>query len=160
MTLLNGLRNPASIVFSVGEGNEKSIFFTHFLPAEPAANPGPAVLKLDVGVEGVPAIMPEPAVAQGTANICSVFPDGKTAAGFVIYVRDADDRLVLPNPASVKGLKVSSRSGCHKATLPPGAYYVTGQKTIDPSKGLNFSGTTHFEVSLGNPVEVEIVLTE
>jgi sugar lactone lactonase YvrE len=57
----NGLHNPASIVFGIGEGNQESIFFVNYavLPPEPAASPGPAVLKFDVGVPGEPAITPE-----------------------------------------------------------------------------------------------------
>jgi sugar lactone lactonase YvrE len=51
----DGLHNPASIVFGVGEGNQESIFFTNYavLPPEPATSPGPAVLKFDVGVPGL-----------------------------------------------------------------------------------------------------------
>ncbi|MCP4198711.1 MAG: hypothetical protein GY762_16315 [Proteobacteria bacterium] len=52
----DGLHNPASIVFGIGEGNEESIFFTNYavLPPEPATSPGPAVLKVDVSTPGLP----------------------------------------------------------------------------------------------------------
>jgi len=52
----NGLHNPASITFGIGEDNQ-SILFTNYavLPPEPAASPGPAVLKFDVGVPGLPS---------------------------------------------------------------------------------------------------------
>jgi sugar lactone lactonase YvrE len=51
----DGLHNPASITFGVGEENQ-SIFFTNYavLPPVPATSPGPAVLKFDVGVPGLP----------------------------------------------------------------------------------------------------------
>jgi sugar lactone lactonase YvrE/pimeloyl-ACP methyl ester carboxylesterase len=55
-----GLHNPASVVFGVGEDDQTSIFFTNYavLPPFPPASPGPAVLKLDVGVPSVP-VLPE-----------------------------------------------------------------------------------------------------
>ena len=51
----DGLHNPASIAFGVGEDNQ-SIFFTNYavLPPEPATSPGPAVVRFDVGVPGLP----------------------------------------------------------------------------------------------------------
>ncbi len=43
-------------VFGIGEDNQESLFFTNYavLPPEPATSPGPAVLKFDVGVPGLP----------------------------------------------------------------------------------------------------------
>ncbi len=51
----DGLHNPASIVFGVGDGDQESIFFVNYavLPPVPSASLGPAVLKLDVGVPGL-----------------------------------------------------------------------------------------------------------
>jgi sugar lactone lactonase YvrE/pimeloyl-ACP methyl ester carboxylesterase len=58
-----GLHNPASVVFGVGEDDQTSIFFTNYavLPPVPPASPGPAVLKLDVGVQGALAVLPSAA---------------------------------------------------------------------------------------------------
>jgi sugar lactone lactonase YvrE len=55
LTEENGLHNPASITFGIGEDNQ-STFFTNYavLPPEPANSLGPAVLKFDVGVQGLP----------------------------------------------------------------------------------------------------------
>ncbi len=54
----DGLHNPASIVFGIGKDNRESVFFTNYavLPPEPATSPGPAVLKFDVGVPGLPSL--------------------------------------------------------------------------------------------------------
>jgi len=74
LTEENGLHNPASVVFGIGE-DDQSILFTNYavLPPVPAASPGPAVLKLDVGVTGVPEIMPEFAETEaGTEVILSL----------------------------------------------------------------------------------------
>jgi sugar lactone lactonase YvrE len=56
LTDVDGLWNPASIVFGTGKGERQSVFFTNFavLPPEPANSLGPAVLKFDVGVPGLP----------------------------------------------------------------------------------------------------------
>lgn len=56
LTADDGLWNPASIAFGTGKGNRQSIFITNFavLPPEPANSLGPAILKLDVGVPGLP----------------------------------------------------------------------------------------------------------
>ena len=52
----DGLHNPASIAFGTGRGDRKSVFMTNYavIPPEPATSPGPAILKLDVGVPGLP----------------------------------------------------------------------------------------------------------
>jgi sugar lactone lactonase YvrE len=52
----DGLWNPASIAFGTGKGDRQSVFFTNYavLPPEPANSLGPAVLKFDVGVPGLP----------------------------------------------------------------------------------------------------------
>jgi sugar lactone lactonase YvrE len=58
-TLLNGdddgLWNPASIAFGTGKGDRQSVFFTNYAVFDPPDdNLGPAVLKFDVGVPGLP----------------------------------------------------------------------------------------------------------
>ncbi len=52
----DGLWNPASIAFGTGKGERQSVFITNYavLPPVPPNNLGPAVLKLDVGVPGLP----------------------------------------------------------------------------------------------------------
>ena len=52
----DGLFNPASIAFGTGKGDRKSVFITNFAVLEPGpeGNHGPAVLKFDVGVPGLP----------------------------------------------------------------------------------------------------------
>ncbi len=52
----NPLFNPASIVFGTGKGDQKSVFITNYAVLEPGpeGHLGPAVLKLDVGVQGLP----------------------------------------------------------------------------------------------------------
>jgi sugar lactone lactonase YvrE len=55
LTEENGLHNPASITFGIGD-DKQSILFTNYavLPPEPPASPGPAVLSVNVGVPGLP----------------------------------------------------------------------------------------------------------
>ncbi|MCP4540900.1 MAG: alpha/beta fold hydrolase, partial [Chloroflexi bacterium] len=83
LTKENGLHNPASITFGIGEDSQ-SILFTNYavLPPEPAASPGPAVLKFDVGVPGLP-------LPNVTATI-SPTPDIKTERIAVPY----EDRVI------------------------------------------------------------------
>ncbi len=52
----DGLFNPASIAFGTGMGDRKSVFITNYAVIEPGpeGNYGPAVLKFDVGVPGLP----------------------------------------------------------------------------------------------------------
>lgn len=52
----DGLWNPASLAFGTGRGDRKSLFIANYavLPPEPANSLGPAVLKIDVGVPGLP----------------------------------------------------------------------------------------------------------
>lgn len=52
----DGLWNPASLAFGTGKGDRKSLFISNYavLPPEPASSLGPAVLKVDVGVPGLP----------------------------------------------------------------------------------------------------------
>jgi alpha/beta superfamily hydrolase len=79
----DGIHNPASIVFGVGEGNQESILFTNYavLPPEPPASPGSAVLRLDVGVPGLPipaasaAMSPAPAQETKTEGIEVAYED-------------------------------------------------------------------------------------
>ena len=51
----DGLYNSASIAFGTEQGDRESVFITNFalLPPAPANSLGPAVLKLDVGAEGL-----------------------------------------------------------------------------------------------------------
>lgn len=52
----DGLWNPASLVFGTGKGDKASIYIANYavLPPEPANSKGPAILKVDVGVPGLP----------------------------------------------------------------------------------------------------------
>jgi len=54
----DGLFNPASIAFGTEKGDRKSVFITNYAVLEPGpeGNLGPAVLKYDVGVAGVPLL--------------------------------------------------------------------------------------------------------
>jgi sugar lactone lactonase YvrE len=51
----DGLWNPASIAFGTGKGDRESIFITNYAVIPPGSELfGPAVLKYDVGVAGLP----------------------------------------------------------------------------------------------------------
>ena len=52
----DGLWNASSLAFGTGKGDRESIFIANYavLPPEPANSFGPAVLKYDVGVPGLP----------------------------------------------------------------------------------------------------------
>jgi len=56
LTEEDGLHNPASIAFGTGKGDRKSVFITNYalLPPAPEDSLGPAVLKYNVGVPGLP----------------------------------------------------------------------------------------------------------
>jgi sugar lactone lactonase YvrE len=56
LTDADGLWNPASIIFGTGESDRESVFITNYavLPPAPDDSLGPAVLKFDVGVPGLP----------------------------------------------------------------------------------------------------------
>ena len=56
LTGADGLHNPASIAFGTGKGDRQSVFITNYalLPPGPEDSLGPAVLKYDVGVPGLP----------------------------------------------------------------------------------------------------------
>jgi len=55
LTEENGLWNPASIAFGTGKGDRESIFITNYAVIPPGSDIfGPAVLKYDVGVPGLP----------------------------------------------------------------------------------------------------------
>jgi sugar lactone lactonase YvrE len=56
LTDADGLYNPASIAFGTGESNRESVLITNYavLPPAPDDSLGPAVLKFDVGVPGLP----------------------------------------------------------------------------------------------------------
>ncbi len=51
----DGLFNPASIAFGTGKGDQKSVYMSNFAVLEPGpeGNHGPAVLKFDVGAQGL-----------------------------------------------------------------------------------------------------------
>lgn len=55
-TEADGLWNPASLAFGTGKGDKESIFIANYavLPPEPANSKGPAILKVDMGVPGLP----------------------------------------------------------------------------------------------------------
>lgn len=51
----DGLWNPASIAFGTGKGDRESIFITNYAVIPPGSDMfGPAVLKYDIGVPGLP----------------------------------------------------------------------------------------------------------
>jgi sugar lactone lactonase YvrE len=52
----DGLWNPASLAFGTGKGDRQTLFIANYavLPPKPAGSPGPAILKVDVGVPGLP----------------------------------------------------------------------------------------------------------
>lgn len=52
----DGLWNASSIAFGTGKGDRTSVFIANYavLPPEPNNSLGPAILKLDVGVPGLP----------------------------------------------------------------------------------------------------------
>jgi sugar lactone lactonase YvrE len=52
----SGFHNPASLAFGTGKGDRQSLFISNFalLPPIPPDSFGPAVLKLDTGVPGMP----------------------------------------------------------------------------------------------------------
>ena len=55
LTEEDGLWNPASIAFGTGKGERESIFITNYAVIPPGSDTfGPAVLKYDVGVPGLP----------------------------------------------------------------------------------------------------------
>jgi len=55
LTEEDGLWNPASIAFGTGKGDRESIFITNYAVIPPGSDIfGPAVLKYDVGVPGLP----------------------------------------------------------------------------------------------------------
>jgi hypothetical protein len=55
LTEEDGLWNPASIAFGTGKGDRQSIFITNYAVLPPGPDMfGPAVLKYDVGVPGLP----------------------------------------------------------------------------------------------------------
>ncbi|NIS45754.1 MAG: hypothetical protein GWN61_07000 [candidate division Zixibacteria bacterium] len=56
LTENDGLWNPASIAFGTGKGERESIFISNYavIPPEPTNSLGPAVLKYNVGVSGLP----------------------------------------------------------------------------------------------------------
>jgi sugar lactone lactonase YvrE len=55
LTATDGLHNPASIAFGTGKGERQSVFITNFALFPPGPDSlGPAVLKYDVGVPGLP----------------------------------------------------------------------------------------------------------
>jgi sugar lactone lactonase YvrE len=55
LTEEDGLWNPASIAFGTGKGNRESIFITNYAVIPPGSEIfGPAVLKYDVSVPGLP----------------------------------------------------------------------------------------------------------
>ena len=55
LTEEDGLWNPASITFGTGKGNRKSVFITNYAAIPPGSDVfGPAILKYNVGVHGLP----------------------------------------------------------------------------------------------------------
>lgn len=50
----DGLDEPASLAFGTGRGRRQSLFVTNYAVIPPEAGFGPAVLKMDVGVPGLP----------------------------------------------------------------------------------------------------------
>ena len=54
LTAEDGLDEPASLAFGTGKGDRQTVFFTNFSVIDPEAGFGPAVLKVDIGVPGLP----------------------------------------------------------------------------------------------------------
>ena len=54
LTAEDDLDEPASLVFGTGKGDRQSVFFTNFSIMEPHTGFGPAILKIDTGVPGLP----------------------------------------------------------------------------------------------------------
>jgi len=56
LTEADGLWNPASLAFGTGKGDKENIFISNYavLPPKPTNNKGPAILKIDMGVPGLP----------------------------------------------------------------------------------------------------------
>ena len=55
LTEEDGLWNPASITFGTGKGDRESIFITNYAVIPPGSDIfGPAVLKYDIGIPGLP----------------------------------------------------------------------------------------------------------
>jgi sugar lactone lactonase YvrE len=50
----DGLDEPASLAFGTGKGDRRSLFVTNYALMPPEAGFGPAVLKMEVGVPGLP----------------------------------------------------------------------------------------------------------
>jgi sugar lactone lactonase YvrE len=53
-TAADGIDEPASLAFGTGRGDRQSLFVTNYAVMPPEAGFGPAVLKMDVGVPGLP----------------------------------------------------------------------------------------------------------
>jgi sugar lactone lactonase YvrE len=54
LTADDGLDEPASLAFGTGKGDRQSVFVTNYALFPPHSVEGPAVLKVDVGVPGLP----------------------------------------------------------------------------------------------------------
>ena len=55
LTAEDGLHNPSSIAFGTGKGERQSVFIVNYALFPPGpASLGPAILKHDVGVPGLP----------------------------------------------------------------------------------------------------------
>jgi sugar lactone lactonase YvrE len=56
LTEADGLHNASSLAFGTQDGDQQTLYMVNYavLPPVPEASVGPAVLKLDVGVDGVP----------------------------------------------------------------------------------------------------------
>lgn len=54
LTVDDNLDEPASLAFGTGKGNRQSVFVTNYAVIPPEAGYGPAVLKVDLGVPGLP----------------------------------------------------------------------------------------------------------
>jgi sugar lactone lactonase YvrE len=54
LTAEDGLDEPASLAFGTGKGDRQSVFVTNYALFPPHSVEGPAVLKVDVGVPGLP----------------------------------------------------------------------------------------------------------
>jgi hypothetical protein len=52
----DGLHNPASVAFGTTDGDRTNLYVANYalLPPAPEASVGPAILRLDAGVEGLP----------------------------------------------------------------------------------------------------------
>lgn len=75
LTEEDGLWNPASLVFGTGEEDRQHLYIANYavIPPEPANSLGPAVLRYDVGVDGLPSLPSPEAAAPAQIEVVAAF---------------------------------------------------------------------------------------